>query len=369
MFSNKSEPYINLNTHTKYSGGTEYVIKQGNNYILADPLVDHIHWLLVFIITPTIALIGIIGNCLSLFVIVKQGFSKSSNILLFGLAVSDILFMVGINGPAKPMYEWGSGGFTYPEPTARALHYLYQFFDSLNWITGPTSCSIPALITVERLVAVFLPLKFSSIVTPRRTIIAVAMPLITSIAIQIYIRACFQFTYTFDSNRNISVGMSTRNDIFRAHRHVLKGFEIFFNSFFVLVIFVGCGSIAIGVKVKLMAQKRKTMTNGFKGQNISKTEDGMSRTTKMLLCLCVFYTFACAPIGFPAIIPGFMVLPVFEEEPNFRSVGVFIYHVYKLFFCINSSSNFFIFVATNKVFRDILKDSFSCRHFIKKSKS
>ncbi|CAG5136692.1 unnamed protein product [Candidula unifasciata] len=319
----------------------------------ADSFTDFIHWNLVFIVIPLVSILGIIGNALSLIVISKQGLRKSSNILLFSLAVSDIVFMIGVNGPPKPMYEWGGGGFQYPRETAMALFYLYHFFDSLNWGSGPTSLCIPVLITIERLIAVFFPLKFTSIVTRRRTIIAVIATNVIFYGLQAYVRTWFQFIYIYDSKRNASIGFSTRNSMYVFQNEVSSVIEMFFNSMIILVIFVGSGCIAIGAKIKIAAIKRLKMTSSH-GNQISKGDTGISRTTKTLLCLCVFYTFVCAPISLPAFMPGIMVFPVFAEDPNFRSVGVFVYHVYKTVFCFNASCNFIIYVAMSKSFRDTL---------------
>ncbi|CAG5133692.1 unnamed protein product [Candidula unifasciata] len=334
--------------------------RRGNNYVDADPVADLVHWTVVFVLTPTISIIGVIGNSFSIIVLSKHGFKKSSNILLFSLAISDIMFMIGINGPSKPMYEWGGEGFDYPEETARILYYVYQITDSLNWIFCPTSFSIPILIMAERLIAVFFPLRFHSLVTVRRTVVAILAPLVLSTIAHIYIRTWFKFSYVFDSARNVSVGIVGRTDAYWAQRQVSEIFKICDNAMFVFVLFVGAGCVAIGVKMKMVAKKRQQMTNNFMWQKAGKTEAESSRTTKMLLCLCIVYSFACFPVGFPAVIPGFMVFPVFEDEPRHRSIGVFIFHVYKMVFCVNASCNFYLYVAINKKFRDTFR-SLICR--------
>ncbi|CAG5136689.1 unnamed protein product [Candidula unifasciata] len=258
--------------------------------------------------------------------------------------------MIGVNGPPKIIYEWGRGGFEYPEETARVLYYFYHLFDTLNWGSGPTSLCIPVLITVERLIAVFLPLKFPCIVTPKRTVIVVIIPNVFFYGLQAYMRTWFQFVYVFDCSRNISVGLALRSDTYWHQKDVSEVLEVCFNSLIILVIFVGSGCVAIGFKVRLAAIKRFQMTIGYK-QNCN-LEVNTFRTTKTLLVLCVFYTGACAFVTLPAVIPKFMVFPLFLEEPNFRSVGVFVYHIFKLVLSINASINFIIYVVMNKNFRD-----------------
>lgn len=353
---NATSAIITWNSDQAYDNFKDDTYNSRRRYkdVDADSFTDFIHWNLVFIVIPLVSIFGIIGNTLSLIVISKQGLRKSSNILLFSLAISDIVFMIGVNGPPKPMYEWGGGGFQYPKQTALALFHLYHFFDSLNWGSGPTSLCLPVLITIERLIAVFFPLKFTSIVTRRRTITAVVVTNVTFYGLQAYVRTWFQFIYIYDNKRNASVGFSKRKSMYIFQTEVSSIIEIFFSSMIILVIFVGSGCIAIGAKIKIAAIRRLKMTSYSQGGQVSKNDTGMSRTTKTLLCLCVFYTFVCAPISLPAIIPGIMVFPVFAEDPNFRSIGVFVYHVYKLIFCFNASCNFIIYVAMSKSFRDTL---------------
>ncbi|KAK3778854.1 hypothetical protein RRG08_013120 [Elysia crispata] len=119
-------------------------------FVDAGPLVDRIHWAVVFVAMPILCILGVAGNSLSIIVLYKQGFKKSTNILLFVLAISDILFMVGAQGPAKLMYEWGRGGLWFPEREAVVLYYFYHIFDYINWTAGPMSMGLPILITAER---------------------------------------------------------------------------------------------------------------------------------------------------------------------------------------------------------------------------
>ncbi|KAK3786762.1 hypothetical protein RRG08_000967 [Elysia crispata] len=180
----------------------------------AGPFVDRIHWVVVFVAMPTLAIFGIAGNSLSIIVLYRQGFKKSTNILLFALAISDILFIIGANGPAKVMYEWGRGGLWFPEHEARVLYYFYHIFDYLNWTAGPMSMSMPILITAERFVAVFFPLKFHSIVTRRRTLTALVVLALATYVPQVYMRFWFEFEYVWDPVHNASVGLAERTGLY-----------------------------------------------------------------------------------------------------------------------------------------------------------
>ncbi|GFS24679.1 CNMamide receptor [Elysia marginata] len=217
----------------------------------AGPLVDRIHWIVVFVAMPTLCILGVAGNTISLAVLYKQGFKKSTNILLFALAISDILFMVGAQGPAKLMYEWGRGGLWFPEREARVLYYFYHVFDYINWTAGPMSMGLPILITAERFVAVFFPLKFHTIVTRRRTLVSVIVLIVFTYLPQIYIRFWFRFDYVWDPKYNASVGLSARTDLYYDQQYLswLIGHFYAANGYFVFI--VGTGTLAIGIRISL----------------------------------------------------------------------------------------------------------------------
>lgn len=332
------------------------ITRNGSNTFRVQELSNLAEWIVIFIVTPSVSVFGVIGNILSLIILAKHGFHKSSNILLFSLAVSDILFVVALNASPKSLSDWDAGGFPYPELTAHVLYYVHQLADCLRWITGPTSVSIPVLIMVERLIAVFLPRHFPSLVTVPRTVIAILIPLVFSTLLQVYARTWCRFAYVFSTSGNMSVGVADTTHIYWDRQRVRATIQVCMNLFFIMVFFVGCGCIAIGVKMKLVARKRLKMNTNLALQKASKKDAETSRTTKMLLCLCTFYTCACMPSILPAILPSFMTYPMFPDKPNYRSLEVFVYHVYNLVFCVNASCNFFIYVGANKKFRQTLVD-------------
>ena len=335
----------------------------------ASPLVHRIHWAVVFVAMPTLAILGIAGNSLSIIVLYRQGFKKSTNILLFTLAISDILFVIGANGPARTMYEWGRGGLWFPERDARILFYFYHAFDYLNWTAGPMSMGMPVLITAERFVAVFFPLKFHTIVTRRRTLMAVAFLVVTTYVPQFYMRFWFQFDYVWDPIYNESVGLNGRTDLYWKQQQLSWIVGHLYAATVYSVIIVGFGSLAIGIRISLAAAQRRKMVAGSLGKRdrhestmssrrIEGNSGAPSRTTKTLLTLCVFYTISCMFVAMPTFFPDLCVWPFFTLEPNFRSMEVFMYHLIDLDLCWNASCNFVIYVGINKNFRDTLFEIF-----------
>ncbi|KAK3786761.1 hypothetical protein RRG08_000966 [Elysia crispata] len=336
----------------------------------ASPLIGRIHWAVVFVAMPTVGVLGIIGNSLSAITIYRLGFKKSTNILLFALAISDILFMIGANGPPRLMYEFGRGGLWYPEQEASVLYYSYQIFDYLNWTAGPMSIGLPVLITAERFVAVFFPLKFHSIVTRRRTLVAVAVLALLTYLPQIYIRLWLRFDYVFDPVYNASVGLSVRTRLYHDQQQLAMVLVHFYAGVGYFVFIVGSGTIAIIIRISLAAAQRRRMTSvtvekttnpdsniNARSQRVAGKLGATSRTTKTLLTLCIFYTISCMFIVMPTFLPHLCVYPLFTPDANFRSMEVFMYHLIDLDLCLNASCNFVIYVAINKNFRDAFFES------------
>ncbi|XP_059162637.1 galanin-like G-protein coupled receptor npr-9 [Physella acuta] len=318
-------------------------------------LISLVNWTFVYILTPGVAVLGVLGNSVSLVVLATQGFKKSSNILLFALALSDLAFMLGANSVLKLLYFSGrQEGFVFPEGVARVCYYLYHVFDVLDWGGGTTSMGLPTLITVERMIAVFFPLKFARIVTPRRTLAAVCLVYVFCFGLQFYARAWFQFAYVLDPKLNVSVGLVKRSDLFWQQQAVSDVIEKMYTSTVIPFSVVTAGCLAIGVKVKVASLARKNMTRFSSTSRDRETSrlksKPMSRTTKTLLSVCVFYSVACFFVSLPAIFPQIKVFPFFSADaPN--TTAVFVYNVLQFVLCVNGSVNFVIYVLTNTKFR------------------
>lgn len=99
---------------------------------------------------------------------------QNSSILLLALAVTDVLFLIGINN--IPMYIYVANvpqGFLYSETTNYVLYIISLVFFCAYTLGLQCGMVIPSLITGERILTIFFPLKNNFILTRRRTIIAV----------------------------------------------------------------------------------------------------------------------------------------------------------------------------------------------------
>ncbi|KAH9489009.1 hypothetical protein Btru_058261 [Bulinus truncatus] len=298
-------------------------------------------------VTPAISTFGVIGNIFSVIVLVKRGLKRSSNILLLSLAVQDISFLVGFNSVPKLLYEivGSTEGFVYNRDTSYALFGLYQLFIVLDYGCGAISLPLPVLITIERLVAVFLPLKFHQIVTSRRTWTAVIVVSVFWYGFFIHMTFYVVLDFEIDQNLNLTVGVMRRSKYHSQNPMAVLILEDAMSYLFMkippIITFVEC--ITIGIKIKMSSTERMKMTSEIGRGKLS------TRTTKMLMAVCTVYTVTCTTLCLPTFIPQYMYYSITNDAPS--NMGRVLYQAINIVLCVNSSCNFVIYVVMNKNFR------------------
>ncbi|XP_059139609.1 FMRFamide receptor-like [Physella acuta] len=305
--------------------------------------------------TPTISVFGIIGNIFSIIILRKHGLRKCSNILLFSLAVSDLTFLVGFNSVPKLLYEIVGDveGFRYSYVESYVLFVFYHVFHIVDYASGGTSLTLPMLITFERVVAVFRPLQFHTIVTPRRTWAAVVF--VFAFWYTYFIHTSFFVTLSYEMNPvlNQSIGLLARSAYHYANPQNAVILEDVMSYLMMkippAVTFLGC--LIIGIRVRIASSRRQKMTSQ------TSKEASSNRTTKMLLAVCSVYTVACGILSLPTYIPQYMYYTMTSDAPS--NFGKIMYQVINIVVCINSSVNFVVYVAMNKNFRTTYKSLFT----------
>ncbi|KAI8796238.1 G-protein coupled receptor [Biomphalaria glabrata] len=332
---------INM-TATKFKDWT-LTNESSENIVTWDSRVAF-HWYLSVIVNPIIGLLGIVGNSINLYVLKRNGLHKPSNVLLYGLAIADIctvataVDVVGILSqfPMKPGISWGVLEFDC-QHTQLASFYLnfmrvMHFFGIFGANVSPCIC---VLVTLERIVAVFLPLKFASIVRPKRTWALLLSVSILWLAFTIMIISEFRLHYEYLPDYNVC---------FCYYRIILSETEVEVDvvatwlAFYVSLGIIISGSSLIYVKLKLIGIKRQKLTSSVSAHS--------SRTTITLLTVCLVFS-VTQIIRFPY---AMFTLP-FESSTSKAMYSMFLETTSYL----SSAANFIIYVIMNKKFRIILK--------------
>ncbi|XP_059152715.1 FMRFamide receptor-like [Physella acuta] len=300
--------------------------------------------ILMFAVTPGIGVLGVVGNMLSILILLRHGLKKCSNILLVSLAVADIIFLIAYNSIPKILYETsdirGFEGFS--ELSSQILVVFYAIFMCLDFAASLVSLTMPMLITLERLIVIFFPLSAYRIVTPKRTWCAVIIVVLYSLSLFVYPSFWFELKYEWDPTRNISVGFREFSILHTKDSIAARVIEdmCIYSIVVVPPLFTVLGCIIISIKVKVVSMNRKKMTTKQVSSN---------RTTIMLLAVCAVYTLTCVTMTVPINVPIISYGPYSETHPS--NLAVIMYQVMNIFMCINSSCNFIIYVGLNKNFR------------------
>ncbi|KAI8750535.1 G-protein coupled receptor [Biomphalaria glabrata] len=273
----------------------------------------------------------------------EDGFNKPSNILLLGLVTSACFLQISfLNIPE--IYEYMSGGETYKykkhlclkqnDPVLHILRHVFYFFGSWGEIVFTPMYT---MITIERLLAVFMPLTFRTVVTKRNVIIAILfvnalwLPwVVFKVYILYFIEGMTKDNFSRDKYTEfLSIDMYS----FILNTQMVNGI---INKYIQLII-VFFGNVAIAIKIKLALMKRIKLTSEARNERWSK------QTTKTLLVTCLAHSSS-------EILCIVLLLVVNKYFEFFISDAVYLIAIdsFNLSYLLISLSLFFIFISNNR---------------------
>ncbi|CAL1545704.1 unnamed protein product, partial [Lymnaea stagnalis] len=290
------------------------------------------------VVIPPLSVFGFVGNIFCCKILVRSGMGKPSNIILFALAIAD-LCTVQIN-VARILYTYAPSvqgnqyGWMTDYNTAVCAYLYLVAVTFIQNVGSYTSASFSVVITIERLIAVFLPLRFASIVSPARAWLVVSAVYLFWMPWCLFAATLYRFDYAMVPFYNTSVGRAKYTDFFYANFDIITNLN--FNiintlSTAVPLVFVTVGCIIVSVKIKVNLRKRQKMTSSTK-----KTSS--THTTATLLVICFVFVFSHSIVYLSDLISNSLL--------DFRDTS-------SLLKTINSSSNFIIYIILNPKFRKI----------------
>ncbi|KAK6961575.1 G-protein coupled receptor [Biomphalaria glabrata] len=298
-------------------------------------------------VNPIVSILGFIANMMSIEILRRSGLSKPSNILLLGLVVSDSMSQMTTMNFAIILETFGPN-WEYPElcgwQYGDGLNYFLFVFNIIFKFLGfwgqYVNTAMPVLIVVERFFAVFKPLTFRKLITRRKAI--------TSVVFTYFMWLPWAITWMSMYRLHILLSkiMVMSNDV--ADINDVTAFNIFYfyicdimTSWFPMT-FVLFGCILTWVKVKMTLSQRKKLTSA------NQRVQWSNKTTRTLLTTCVIFTTT-------RIICSLMNYLIRGDEVLIAYIKI---EFVNLVFLINSSSNFFVYVFSNRklfiIFKQII---------------
>ncbi|CAG5118252.1 unnamed protein product [Candidula unifasciata] len=291
-----------------------------------------------------ISLFGIIGNIINIIVLWKHGFRETTNILLISLSAFDLMCSIIL-------------------PVTRLKYIVSQFDEGLaisfntfatvylfmpKYACLATSFTYVTIIAVERFTAVFFPFKVSRIFSSSNTkVIAAVTPMCCLLALSPTFSA-LTYRWNFDARFNETTAVLEYTQFYRENHdfldlYVWVGLNNFFGSSSNVIITSCCVSIL--VKLSRVTAKREALTSRKTGYDV--------RVVKMLVTVCVVFLAASTPniVLYSYFAPNYIfVSPVNELVDNICVV----------FYAVNGSANFLVYVTMSKKFANTYKMLMSC---------
>ncbi|KAI8792418.1 G-protein coupled receptor [Biomphalaria glabrata] len=274
---------------------------------------------------------------MSVAILRRSGLRKPSNILLFGLVIADsMLQLMTMN--FSEILEYFGPDMEYPDlcgwQYSEGVNYfllvcliLYFFLSSWGQYVSTT---IAMVITLERFLAVYMPMTFKKVVTTKTATASVVLSFLIWLpwsayyltAMDVYVQ---HSKVMFFASGGVNVGNLDAYNIFYFFVS-----DIFSSWVPISIVSIGCTLIAF--KIKLTLRDRRKMTS-----NQDNVKWSM-RTTTTLLTTCLVFAltriiYSCINY-FVADLPSATLYLMME----FMNTSLLI----------DASSNFFVYVATNK---------------------
>ncbi|KAI8791110.1 G-protein coupled receptor [Biomphalaria glabrata] len=319
-------------------------------YFCSEKAESVVQYMYVFVsmsyVHPALSVLGMTANTICLVILRRDGLHKPTNILLFGLVVADNMSLLLQSNYAAIIALFQPNkylpllcGFQLDS----TLDYFLISSQIVFYFVGMLGCnagtSLPILITLERLLAIFRPMTFKELVTAKKAMFAVIACFV--IWLPWTISYC-SYIYIYKFNLPANIDWMT---MFFDPPEIFKFLEIYvieFTQCFGSLLFITSGCIVILIKVKKTLKQRKKLTS-IQGQL-----SWSPRTTRTLLLTCLVFSVTHAV---RALIFVFYVPQTYGESLVKSQIGDAVY-------IINASSNLLIYILSNKKLYHTFKSLF-----------
>ncbi|XP_067664688.1 FMRFamide peptide receptor frpr-18-like [Haliotis asinina] len=305
-------------------------------------------WGFIFkvVVTPIIALIGIVGNCLS-FMVMKTRMlrEKSYSHYLCALAVFDSLSLIAVQVKTTDellYYLHKPSLFTY---FTDAGCKLYVFTECMCYLM---SSWLIVCMAQERLIVVFMPFKKHVLCTQRGAVV---------IILAIFVIMSYTQMFRLIMVTKIGDKCEGRPELSAIYTSLHVYFYQFALCFILPILIVSICNISVLCKIRSVS--RAMADENSSSTRLTRGAARRHKTTMMLLTICFMYITTLLPV-----ITVTMIVFVYLNFYPIHAASVFVNitpwtHVATVVSQINYAANFFIYVVSGKNFRVELRRIFS----------
>ncbi|XP_005104770.1 uncharacterized protein LOC101848059 [Aplysia californica] len=317
--------------------------------MVSKQVVDKVGFVFVMILIPCFSLFGSVGNVLSLRVLVHHRMRNSTNMVLAALAVSDLLFLLhAVYFSFLKLY------ISRNQPGGNQLRVMT--FPLLgpygSVVTARITTGLTTVLSVERLVAVYFPIKAK--VMCGRFMTGTCIVLIYIVTALVFIPNALKYhsCYKTVNNHTIFTMELTplgRDKIFyTVYGNVLN---VIFRLIPILLLILVNSLIALAIRRTWSI--RRTMSSG------GSAAYEQNRITLMLLMVSLVFLVCILPGAVHSIVnQADKEYARFGAQSNIHDVFGNVTYFLET---VNSSMNFFIYMAFSRKFCRTYKQIFCCR--------
>ncbi|KAK6994816.1 G-protein coupled receptor [Biomphalaria glabrata] len=244
-----------------------------------DTFCREFHWTMSVVVIPLLSLVGMVGNIITIVMLCQGKCNKSSTLLILALALADSVLLFGINNIVLNMHLHGQVVLSETLATFAYCCYMAQLL--LEVIGKVSSMLLPVVITLDRIVAVLSPFRYSTILTPNRTLLIICCVFLFSVLD--FSLLVSKFTFLYDNSTGF--GLTSYSLFYNNHRdlyeHLIAIPVFLFGPVSVLPTLIGC--VVIGIKIYMQEKSRMSL---IAGSSKCKTKNLFHR-------LCLFIKETC----------------------------------------------------------------------------
>ena len=297
------------------------------------------------LIMGTLVVVGIIGNSLTFVVFWKGNFKSSTSFLFLSLALIDsALLLIVFTLFTLAEFDKYTGLL---QSFSNIYPYLIVYVFPSAFLAKTATIWVVVLIAVNRYIIVCLPLRASQWCTLSKMKIQLALVLAGAVLYNIpkFVERHIVYGTIHTSNNGTSNTAYEVYTRFGENRSFYRVYDTVFLLIFLLVLPILILTVITIRLIKAMKAHRRMQ---LEMQSRSQTDD--SNVTSSLVFVVIVFI-ACQ-------VPTFVCYALWEVLPSdTRSCGGIVYYLGEmsnLLVTLNSAVNFFIYIVTNRRFRDVL---------------
>ncbi len=349
VYSDTTLP-ANASNHTAMEDYACYSLSDNPHVILANRIYLYVSLFFVFF--------GLLGNTLSVLVFSSKGMRTiSSNFYLLMLAISDSFYLISVflaklltTLRCLHFQDTQADILNHNDALCKILHYFSDLFSDY-------SSALILCFTIERVIAVYLPLKFKEICTLQRAKIvclSILFAIVISIApyhfLMIGIHPQFPVcTVLLTWEDAFTIGYMVEALVFR----IVPVFVIAILNVFIIVRVTEVSKIKKRRKTNQMMTNSAAALNGQNARRKSKREDKSMQLTVMLILVSTSYILVYLPVLVHFVLWKLMRSGVIVLSHT----GLEIAQKYtSTLYIAGFAINFFLYTIGGKIFRDQLSD-------------